>query len=606
MVKCLKRSLFKILIDPREALEKTLSVIRGREWVDEADLVEPIAGCKVAENIITAYCNPRFPRSVVDGYAVDYRDVLFASEEKPARLRIGGRVRVYESAEGVEAGAGVAVEVDTGSMIPVGANAVVPVEYTDERNGFVEVYRSVGFGDNVAWPCSDISRGELVVRHGKPVSHRLIGVLASQGIRRLHIYRPRVCVFSTGNELVEPGKSIEDPFIYDSNRYMILSMLSTYCAKIIHHSILRDDFQEIANALTSCEDMGADIVLFSGGTSAGIEDNVYRVIRERGELIVHGLKLKPGKPTAIGVTRKGVLVIGLPGNPNSAYNVFVNVVAKILEAKNAVKNKSVETVISTILEAILALPVKAVKGRLNYNPAFLLRGVDGKVYAMPIEYESYMITRLALSDALILVPEEIHESIQKGEKVKTVVINAEWNDYSVSIAGEELPPTLYNRLPADTKTIMYGSGFAVAGIETCSIDIAVIGKNFPGLYTMNPACSYLEEYARRKHLLLKRKGFNDSQENIRVAIYPASHSLLYRVRATVKGNPVYASSYKAALYLLEKGVVDYAIVPKDIAAYSSMTKCCEAVGEVEEEYVILYRDPLMEDIVEYIVESIES
>ncbi len=598
-----KRSIFKLLVEPATAVEKTLEALE-REWVTRASISDRLVGCKLAETIMAKHCNPRFPRSTVDGYAVDYRDLVGASEDSPVQLRVKGVVRVYEYAEH-PISKGEAVEVDTGSMLPPNANAVVPVEYTERVEGYVRIYRSVGFGENVAWPCSDVSKDEPIAVKGRPIDSRLIGVLASQGITSVKVHRPRICIFSTGEELVDPGAPLRDPLIYDSNRFMLKSLFSNFCSEILSTRLLGDDLGEITAAISDCEERGADIIVFTGGTSAGVEDYVYRAIRETGTLLVHGLKLKPGKPTAIGVTRKGALVLGLPGNPNSAYNVFVNIVVPLLSRKGVglcrYGDESFE--LRSTVKGLLALPVKVVKGRISYNPAYLLKG-NGRVFVFPISYESYMVTRLALSDAAVIVPEEKHEVIEKGSSVEVLVYNSHWDRYRISILGEQLPPSwILSSNGSGVKYLGYGSGFGAAGVETCTADIAVIGTWFQGLGSLEPGCAYLEEYAKRRLLVLEAKTAR-RREARRRAVYPAGFSIASYALRRLSGDPVYASSYLAAYNMLLKGIVDYAVVPADLI--EGIDSSVRVVEEFKENYVIMYRSPMHEETVYSIIESFEN
>ncbi|AEM39341.1 molybdenum cofactor synthesis domain protein [Pyrolobus fumarii 1A] len=423
-----RRKLFPRLRAPEEVLEEVKARLpRGiREII--VDLYEAVWHI-AAEDVAARVSYPPEPRATADGYAVRHTCVAGAHEAAPVRLPVVERVRVGEvpskRIEGCEA-----VEVDTGAPIPSGADAVVPVEYTREVAGVVEIYKSVGFGENVAWPGSDIVEGEVVVRRGQLLYPQLVGALAATGVDSIRVYdKPRVCIAATGVELVKPGEQLPPGHVYEVNTYVIRGFLEKdgFPSKVL--GILPDDEEQVARALHNCL-RDHDVMLFTGGTSAGPYDVVYRVLEAEGELVAHGLKLKPGKPTAVAIVRDK-LVIGLPGNPVSALNVFRVLVRPLLWHLAGGEPPSPEGV----LRAKLLVSAPGARGRRLYQPVVLLES-SGVPYAIPIEFESYMIVTYSRSDGYIIVPEDVHEVMPEDAEVEVHLHTGTWRA-TMYCAGEE-------------------------------------------------------------------------------------------------------------------------------------------------------------------------
>lgn len=260
-------------------------------------------------------------------------DTFGADELNPIRLKVIGNVETGAE-ELPQVNSGEAVEIATGAPMPPGANAVVMVEYTKRSGDELVIYRSVTPGENVMSVGSDVMMGELILRRCTVIREREVGLLAAVGIDKVEVFRrPRVAIISTGNELVSPGRELGRGKIYDINTYTIAHAARSMGAEPIIMGIVRDDINEMRSAVNRALSMG-DLVLLSGGTSAGLADLTYRVLDEIGPpgIIIHGLKVKPGKPTVVAVSRDGKLVIGLPGYPSSALMIF-NIIVKPILAK---------------------------------------------------------------------------------------------------------------------------------------------------------------------------------------------------------------------------------------------------------------------------------
>ncbi|MBP1450094.1 MAG: molybdopterin biosynthesis protein, partial [Thermoproteus sp.] len=328
-----KRVVFHDLISLDEAVE-ALAARAKPLGTEEVGLLEAY-GRVLAEDVYSQVDVPPFDRSTVDGYAVVSADVAGASELAPAALRLKGRIETGQFPE-FELGPGEAVEVATGAPVPRGADAVVMVEYTAERGGSVMVYRSAYPGENIMSAGSDISAGELVLRRCTKLTQREIGVLAAVGRPRVKVFkRPRVAVISTGNELAPPGAPLAPGKLYDVNTYSISAAVVEAGGVPIIKGIVGDDPAQYKRALEEAL-AEADVVLLSGGTSAGLADLTYRVLGEMGELLFHGIMVRPGKPT-VAADVGGKLVVGLPGYPSSALMIFHAVVRPALLAMQCLR-----------------------------------------------------------------------------------------------------------------------------------------------------------------------------------------------------------------------------------------------------------------------------
>ena len=398
-------------------LEKAIEVIENRvkiepKGVETLSLLEAL-GRVLAEDIYATIDYPPFDRSEVDGYAVRAEDTYGADELKPIALDIVGSVDVGREPS-VEVSRGKAVEVATGSVLPRGANAVVMEEYTVKRESKVLIYRAVSPLENVAIAGSDISKGELVLMKGTRLGPFEIGILAALGYSRVSVYiPPRIAVISTGNEVVAPGKGLRLGQVYDFNGYAITAYLRSLGAHAEYLGIVPDD-EEILRDMIARAVSQYDIVVTSGGTSAGLGDIIYRVIEELGEVLVHGLEVKPGKPTVIGVV-KDKLVIGLPGFPFSASVIAITLLKYVVE-----KACGMQPSLYPSISARIAQRLRKDVGKVLFIPVVLnLKGND--LLAIPIPIRSGNITPLIRADGIAIV-ERGKELVDEGQSVGILML----------------------------------------------------------------------------------------------------------------------------------------------------------------------------------------
>ena len=375
---------------------------------------------------------PGFDRSTVDGYAVVSSDTFGCSESIPAMLSLSGEVLMGHASQGtIQPGS--CVSVSTGGDLPDGADAVVMLEYAEDYgSGFIGITSPVAPGNNIIFKGDDVSPGDRILPGGTILAPSDIGILAALGYDSVSVRRrPIVGIISTGDELVLPSESPGRGQIRDVNTPLLAAAIEKFGALPLSYGIIRDVETDLKDAtlraVTEC-----DIVLVSGGSSAGARDLTARVIESSGVLLFHGIAMKPGKPTILGVIDNKP-VFGLPGHPVAAYFVtelFVRLlISRLMGA--AVKRRSVQARISEAVSSnhgraeyiAIALSMAIASGelgdvgaeRLELGVETLELGSEVPV-AFPIKGKSGLITSLAGADGYICIPRD-SEGIPKGEIV---------------------------------------------------------------------------------------------------------------------------------------------------------------------------------------------
>jgi len=423
-----KRVIFHELLTPEDALSKIFSTVKIEPVGVEIVKIEDSYGRVLASDIYSRIDVPPFDRSTMDGFAVRAEDTFGADELNPIKLRVVGNIETGAE-ELPRINPGETAEIATGAPLPPGANAVVMVEYTKRVGDELLVYRSVTPGENVMSAGSDVMMGELVLRKCTVIREREVGLLAAVGLREVEVFRrPRVAIISTGNELVSPGGTLSPGKIYDINTYTISHAVRSMGAEPVIMGIVRDDINEMRNTITKALSV-SDLVLLSGGTSAGLADLTYRVLDEIGPpgIIIHGLKVKPGKPTVVAVSRDGKLVVGLPGYPSSALMIF-NIIVKPILAKMLCTS-----VDETRIRARLAIRAEGARGRRALYPVGLVDTGHG-IVAYPLPAESGAISTLAYADGYIMIPETV-EYLDSGDEVEVALFTHQYMPSNLYIIG---------------------------------------------------------------------------------------------------------------------------------------------------------------------------
>ena len=283
--------------------------------------VDAAAGRVLAQQVIAPLDVPAFDRAAMDGYALHGALTTGATEYTPLEFAVAGQVLAGQAYDG-DVTPGTAVRIMTGAAMPPGADAVVPAEYARMIGAQVEVSIAVPPGRHVGRRGEDIRAGAPVLESGRRLRPQDAGLLASLGIAEVDVVAaPRVRIVVTGNEVVSPGEPKAAYQIYDANSPMLRALAVRDGGIVESHLRIGDDPARIRDALSA---PGADVILVSGGSSVGSEDHAPALVREIGELAIHGVAMRPSSPAGIG--RVGdTLVFLLPGNPVSclcAYDFF--------------------------------------------------------------------------------------------------------------------------------------------------------------------------------------------------------------------------------------------------------------------------------------------
>lgn len=300
-------------------------------WVEQVALAE-CAGRILAEPIRSTVDVPAFVRSSMDGYALRSEETFGAGSYNPLKFRVIGEVMPGRDFPGT-VGPGEAVRIMTGAPVPAGADAVLMAEATREADGWMEAMDAVPPRKNTGRIGEDIRKGDLVLPAQRRLRPQDVGVLASIGIARVPVRRkPRVTLLITGNELLKPGEMPRGAMIVDSNSLMLAALAVRDGGVIAEIRHLPDDRELIRDALLHAP---GDLLITSGGTSVGIEDHAPLLVAELGELLVHGVAMRPSSPSGFGWVRERPVFL-LPGNPVSclaAYDFFVGLAVRRLEGR---------------------------------------------------------------------------------------------------------------------------------------------------------------------------------------------------------------------------------------------------------------------------------
>jgi len=370
---------FLAVIDRDEAERRFRAALRLMPLGTEIVPLDGALGRVVADDLIAPENVPSFDRSNYDGYAVRAADTWGASEERPRQLQVLPEVLSTGVVPRTEVLPGTAIVIETGGMLPRGADAVVMVEHTEQQGDVLLVHKPVTAGFGVSYAGTDISAGETVVRSGTVLTSRETGVLAAVGIAEVKVFRrPRVAIISTGNELIAPGEPMRPARIYDSNSRIIADAVREAGGEPIASSIVPDQLEALRAALAAAVQT-ADVVLLSGGTSKGAGDISYRAVEElaRPGIVAHGVALKPGKPICL-AAHEGKPVVVLPGFPTSAIFTFHEFVAPVIRILAGLSTQPPD-----VVQARLAVKINSELGRTEYVLVSLVQADGSPGHSSP-------------------------------------------------------------------------------------------------------------------------------------------------------------------------------------------------------------------------------
>lgn len=378
---------------PKSALAKTNKTT--------ADAV----GFVLAEDVKSPDYFPPYTRSTVDGFAIRAEDAYCSSASIPAFLKIKGKILMGEMPT-ISLEKGEAIQIATGGVLPKGANAVVMVENVEELDGELAVYSPVKQWENTVLYGEEVKPQDVIAKRGEVVSPLMVGVFSSVGIERVDVYdKIKVAIISTGDELVAVSEKAENGKIRDVNTSLLDAMLVDDGYEVVSAVRIPDNEELFRKALDNAL-AKADWVLVSGGSSIGAKDLTEKVLSS-GKILLHGLALKPGKPTIIaGFGEK--TVFGLPGNPFAALCVFQTVCNSVVKSTRGEK--------TSFLYAYAATNFPSSPGRTTLQPVSI--EFDGDKYLVsPIFLKSAHLYSALKADGYVVLPETA-EGIYSGTLVK--------------------------------------------------------------------------------------------------------------------------------------------------------------------------------------------
>jgi molybdopterin molybdotransferase len=408
------------------ALKKFLSrnelsdISHGTEYISLDNATDRI----LAGNIRCPIDIPPFQRSTVDGYAVLSSDTLEATRNHHVMLNVIGRVSAGKTSSS-RIRSGKAIAIATGAKIPKGADSVIMIEdvIVEDEGKNIRISDKIGKGNNITQKGNDLKKGQVLLKEGTWLAAADIGLIASVGISDIPVYKKvKVAVLSTGNELAEPGSNLGNASVFDSNRFMLFSMIRKCGGEPIDLGICRDEKSPIQAKIMQA--LKFDVILVSGGSSVGEKDYVPDIINEIGKpgIIIRGIAMKPGSPTSIGIAN-GKPVIVLPGYPVSAFVAFYTfgqpLIYKLLKTDGPPVARQV---------AKLTLDVKLHKGMTTFIRVKLLRR-HGRFLAKPISAAgASILSTLAYSDGIVAAmnnKKTVHrreDKLYKGQDIEVMLL----------------------------------------------------------------------------------------------------------------------------------------------------------------------------------------
>lgn len=378
-------------------------------------------GRVAARDIVSAEDLPGFSRSTVDGYAVAAADTFGARETAPAYLALLADEVFMGGAPGFSLRRGQAARIPTGGMLPEGADAVVMLEQAQPvADDMVEALKAVAPGENVIQQAEDVRAGTTVIAQGRRLRPQDIGALAGIGVTEVEVRRtPVVAIVSTGDEIVPAGSPLGPGQVRDINSFTLAGLIMERGGLPLQLGIFKDDYAAIRAALERAA-READMVLVSGGTSAGVKDMTARIIDDLGSpgVLFHGVALKPGKPM-IGGVAAGRPFLGLPGHPAAVVVCFSLFIAPLLDRLCGLSPGSL---FPATVRAVMAKSVASAAGREDHIRVALEEGAEGapgepgRLRAVPVLGKSGLITTLVRADGVVRIgPEKL--GLDAGEEV---------------------------------------------------------------------------------------------------------------------------------------------------------------------------------------------
>jgi len=502
--------------------------------------LEQVLGRVLSIDIQAPIDVPGFDRSNVDGFALKAEATFGASENSLKLLKIGNEniVTGFQPKTIIESNW--ALPIATGGMLPRGANAVVMIEHTDFKNESLLINRAISPGTNISFAGTDISKGEIILRKGDVLSSRETGVLAALGINLVMVVRkPIVAIFSTGDEIIAPGKILPLGCVYDSNSTVLADAVRELGCEVAFMGIIKDNLENLKTTLDAC--LKYDAILLSGGTSKGGGDLSYKVVAELGKpgIVAHGIALKPGKPLCLAVVNhqdRKIPVVVLPGFPTSAIFTFQEFVAPVLKcmAGKFTKNKNT-------IKATLPFRVNSERGRTEFLLVGLVQNnpkdqhpmiLDAQYSAYPMGKGSGSVTAFAKADGFIVIPRK-NEYLEADEVVDVHLIGNEIEPANLVIIGSHCIGLDYligklRDIGITAKFLSIGStgGLEAAKRNECDIAGIHLLDDITNSYNkpfLNDEIEFIPGYGRMQGLVFRSDDQRFAGKDLSAAIYAASY-----------------------------------------------------------------------------------
>jgi len=410
-----KYKFLKTLSNPNEVISKVSSALRIVPNVLERNTVESL-GYVSATDIVAPRDFPPYNRSAVDGFAVKAEDVSSASLMNPIVLKVKGFMHTSDSPEKYRIDHGECVEVTTGAPLPLGADAVVMVEYTrriSEKE--VEVLRPVAKWDNVSLKGEDVKKNQVIIRKGEIIRPWHIGVLATLNIAKIKVYRKlKAVVLGIGDELIPLGHSLEPGKIVSSTMYLVKAYLEELGVNVPYAEILPDNLEAIRDRILHYLSK-VDIVFTTGGTSVGLKDFTVEAVKTLNpEVFIHGIAIKPGKPMAVAVV-KGKPVFMLSGYPVATFTellaIFEPIYYRIFGCRTPPKPK---------VKGKLVRRVYVEPGIRGFIRVKVFKRNDEVLVEPLVTTGSGILSTLIVGNGILVVPEEL-EGFDEGDIVEVIL-----------------------------------------------------------------------------------------------------------------------------------------------------------------------------------------
>ncbi|MBF0559273.1 MAG: molybdopterin molybdotransferase MoeA [Nitrospirae bacterium] len=390
----------KTYLLPADALARIIDALPARRPLTQMLPIEDCYGRVLAADIASPEDLPAFPRSTVDGYAVRAEDTFGAKETSPTYIALRYEVLMGEAPR-FDLPNCVAAKIPTGGMLPLGADAVVMLEYVQQVSAdMIEVLRPAAPGDNVIRQGEDVRKDTQVLRAGRMLRAQDIGALAGIGMTSIEVFKqPVVSFISTGDEIVSAGSPVHLGQVRDINSFTLAGLVNSNGGILVKRGIFRDDYGIIREAIEYALE-NSDMVLISGGTSAGAKDMTAAIINDIGGpgVLFHGVAAKPGKPMIGGVSH-GKPIFGLPGHPAAtvvSFDLFVKPVIRKLSGR------AVETEFAGTVKATMAKSIASASGREDHIRVYLEYN-EGTISAFPVLGKSGLITTLVRAHGIVVI-----------------------------------------------------------------------------------------------------------------------------------------------------------------------------------------------------------